>query len=138
MGGLRFLAAGTVASALLAATATGAFAGTAPATGPSATSCPGTFQVLNRDRIGTLKLAADERSPAHLVFNRTPVTSKLRDSIAADLAARGLPVLRSALGNRAGFAHAFAAGLGVTEAAPRSTAAAELRALLDELRELTG
>ncbi len=87
---------------------------------------------------GTLKLAADERSPAHLVFNRTPVTSKLRDSIAADLAARGLPLLRSALGNRAGFAHAFAAGLGVTEAAPRSTAAAELRALLDELRELTG
>jgi chromosome partitioning protein len=86
---------------------------------------------------GTLKLAADERCPAHLMFNRTPPTSKLRDAIAADLAARGLPILRSALGNRAGFAHAFAAGLGVTEAAPRSTAAAELRALLDELRELT-
>lgn len=86
---------------------------------------------------GTLKLAADERRPAHLVFNRTPATSKLRDAIAADLAARKLPLLRSALGNRAGFAHAFAAGLGVTEAAPRSTAAAELRALLDELRELT-
>ena len=87
---------------------------------------------------GTLKLAADERRPAHLMFKRTPATSKMRDGIAADLAARGLPVLRSALGNRAGFAHAFAAGLGVTEAAPRSTAAAELRALLDELRELTG
>ena len=87
---------------------------------------------------GTLKLAADERCPAHLMFNRTPPTSKLRDAIATDLAARGLPLLRSALGNRAGFAHAFAAGLGVTEAAPRSTAAAELRALLDELRELTG
>ena len=41
-------------------------------------------------------------------------------------------------GNRAGFAHAFAAGLGVTEAAPRSTAASELRALLAELQELTG
>ena len=38
----------------------------------------------------------------------------MRDAIAADLAARSLPVLRSALGNRAGFAHAFAAGLGVT------------------------
>ncbi len=86
---------------------------------------------------GTLKLAADERRPAHLMFNRTPPTSKLRDAIAADLATRRLPLLRSALGNRAGFAHAFAAGLGVTEAAPRSTAAAELRALLDELRELT-
>jgi chromosome partitioning protein len=87
---------------------------------------------------GTLKLAADERRPAHLMFNRTPPTSKLRDAIAADLAARGLPLLRSALGNRAGFAHAFAAGLGVTEAAPRSTAAAELRALLAELQELMG
>ena len=39
--------------------------------------------------------------------------------------------------NRAELAHAFAAGLGVTEAAPRSTAAAELRALLIELQELT-
>ena len=86
---------------------------------------------------GTLKLATDERRRAHLMFNRTPPTSKLRDAIAADLGGRGLPLLRSALGNRAGFAHAFAAGLGVTEAAPRSSAAAELRALLDELRELT-
>jgi chromosome partitioning protein len=72
------------------------------------------------------------------MFNRTPPTSKLRDAIAADLAARSMPVLRSALGNRTGFAHAFAAGLGITEAAPRSTAAAELRALLEELQELTG
>ena len=87
---------------------------------------------------GTLKLAADERRRAHLMFNRTPPTSKLRDAIAADLAGRELPLLRSTLGNRAGFAHAFAAGLGVTEAAPRSTAAAELRALLAELEELTG
>jgi chromosome partitioning protein len=87
---------------------------------------------------GTLRLAADERSPAHLMFNRTPPTSKLRDAITADLGARNLPLLRSALGNRAGFAHAFAAGLGVTEAAPRSTAAAELRALLAELQELMG
>ena len=86
---------------------------------------------------GTLRLAADERRPAHLMFNRTPPTSKLRDAIAADVASRKLPLLRSTLGNRAGFAHAFAAGLGVTEAAPRSTAAAELRALLTELEELT-
>ena len=86
---------------------------------------------------GTLRLAQEERRPAHLLFNRAPPTSKLRDAIAADLASRGLPVLQSALGNRTSFAHAFAAGLGVTEAAPRSTAAAELRALLAELQELT-
>jgi chromosome partitioning protein len=85
---------------------------------------------------GTLRLAAEERRPAHLMFNRTPPASKLRDAIATDLAGRRLPLLRSTLGNRAGFAHAFAAGLGVTEVAPRSTAAAELRALLAELQEL--
>jgi chromosome partitioning protein len=87
---------------------------------------------------GTLKLAAEERRPAHLMFNRAPPASKLRDAIAADIAGRALPVLRSALGNRAGFAHAFAAGLGVTEAAPRSTAAGEMRAVVAELQELTG
>jgi chromosome partitioning protein len=37
------------------------------------------------------------------------------------------------LGNRIGFAGAFAKGLGVTEAAPRSVAAAELRAVLAEI-----
>jgi chromosome partitioning protein len=87
---------------------------------------------------GTLALAGEEKRRAHLMFNRAPPTSRLRDAIAADLAVRRLPLLRSSLGNRAGFAHAFAAGLGVTEAAPRSTAAAELRMLLAELQELTG
>ena len=86
---------------------------------------------------GTLNLAKEERRTAHLLFNRVPPISKLRDVITADLADRRQPLLRSALGNRAVFAHAFAAGLGVTEAAPRSTAAAELRALLAELQELT-
>jgi chromosome partitioning protein len=86
---------------------------------------------------GTLALAGEERRSAQLVFNRVPPTSRLRETIEADLSARRLPLLRSALGNRAGFAHAFAAGLGVTEAAPRSTAAAEMRALLAELLELT-
>ena len=54
------------------------------------------------------------------------------------LGARTRSLANKTLGNRAGFAHAFAAGLGVTEAAPRSMAAAELRALLAELQELTG
>jgi chromosome partitioning protein len=87
---------------------------------------------------GTIRLAAEERRPAHLMFNRTPSASRLRDAISADLCQRQVPLLRATLGNRAGFAHAFAAGLGVTEAAPRSTAAAELRTLLAELQELTG
>jgi chromosome partitioning protein len=86
---------------------------------------------------GTLKLAAAEHRPARLVLNRMPPASRLGEMVKADLAARGLPLLRASVGNRTGFAIAFAAGLGVTEAAPRSTAAAELRAVLEELRELT-
>ncbi len=85
---------------------------------------------------GTLKLAAEERRRAAIVLNRVPATSRLRDSIVADLTGRGLTLLRTGIGNRAGFAHAFAQGLGITEAAPRSTGARELRALLDEVMEL--
>ncbi|HEY1934634.1 MAG TPA: ParA family partition ATPase [Acetobacteraceae bacterium] len=86
---------------------------------------------------GTLKLAAAERRPARLLLNRMPPASRLGETVKADLVARGLPLLRASVGNRTGFAIAFAVGLGVTEAAPRSTAAAELRAVLEELRELT-
>jgi chromosome partitioning protein len=86
---------------------------------------------------GTLALAAAERRPARVVLNRVPPASKLGETVKADLATRKLPLLHAAIGNRTGFATAFAAGLGVTEAAPRSSAAAELRALLDEIREIT-
>jgi chromosome partitioning protein len=86
---------------------------------------------------GTLKLAAEEKRPAAIMLNRVPATSRLRDTIAADLKRLKLPLLRSGLGNRTGFASAFAEGLGVSEAAPRSTAAAELRELLDELLRMT-
>jgi chromosome partitioning protein len=85
---------------------------------------------------GTLKLAAEEGKQAKLVLNRAPSTSRLRQAVEADMAARKLPAMKSALGNRTGFATAFAEGLGVTEAAPRSAAAAELRHLLDEISRL--
>jgi chromosome partitioning protein len=87
---------------------------------------------------GTLKLAADEGKQARLVLNRAPSGSRLREAVEADMAARKLPTLKSALGNRTGFASAFAVGLGVTEAAPRSTAAAEIRLLLDEISRMIG
>lgn len=81
----------------------------------------------------TLKLAADEGRAARLLLNRVPVASRLRDAVRADIAARGLPALRSEVGNRTAFALAFAEGLGVIETEPRSPAAEELRALVDEL-----
>ena len=87
---------------------------------------------------GTLKLAADEGKDAKLVVNRAPSTSRLREDVERDMAKRKLPILKSVLGNRTGFAAAFAEGLGVTEAAPRSAAATELRRLLDEITVITG
>ncbi len=79
---------------------------------------------------GTLKLAAEEKRPACLILNRVPTGSRLRDTTDHELQARGLAVLPAVLGNRAVFSHAFAEGLGVTESAPRSRAAVELRAVL--------
>ena len=77
---------------------------------------------------GTLKLAAEERRPATFLFNRTPAASRLRTRLEAEIAARQLSLLPVALANRAGYANAFADGLGVTEAGPTTQAAAELRA----------
>jgi chromosome partitioning protein len=65
---------------------------------------------------GTLKLAFTEGRRAVLVLNR---------------------VLDQALGNRTAYATAFAEGLGVTEAAPRSAAADELRSLVAQIRKVT-
>jgi chromosome partitioning protein len=87
---------------------------------------------------GTLKLAATEKRRTAVVLNRLPASGKLRESVIAQLRASGHPLLTATIGNRTGFASAFANGLGVTEAAPRSTAANELRGLLAELLELVG
>jgi chromosome partitioning protein len=87
---------------------------------------------------GTLKLAADEKRPARLVLNRAPGAGKLRRDIEAEIARRGYERLAHALGNRTGFAGAFAQGLGVTETAPKSVAATELLAVLAEIEGIVG
>ena len=85
---------------------------------------------------GTLKLAAEEKRKTALVFNRAPAASRLRKRLEAEIAARGLTLLSVALANRAGYANAFADGLGVTEAGPTTQAAEELRAAAAALKEL--
>ncbi len=87
---------------------------------------------------GTLALAAAERRPVRLLFNRAPASGRLRGEIAAEIARRGLPMLSAVVGNRAGIAAAFARGLGVTETAPRSVAAAEVLALVAEIEGIVG
>ncbi|MBV8913378.1 MAG: ParA family protein [Acetobacteraceae bacterium] len=87
---------------------------------------------------GTLKLAADEKRPACIVLNRVPATGKQRETMERELRERRLTLLPTYLGNRAAFSQAFAQGLGVTEAAPRTQAASELRALLDAMLQMVG
>ena len=85
---------------------------------------------------GTLKLAAAENRRAAIVLNRVPSSGKLRVAMAALLQRDGKPLLTATIGNRIAFATAFAEGLAVTETAPRSIGANELRALLNELLEM--
>lgn len=85
---------------------------------------------------GTLKLAADERRRACIVLNRVPSTGKQRETMERELHARGFALLAAALGNRAAFSQAFAQGLGVVEAAPRTPAAAEMRAVVETMLPL--
>jgi chromosome partitioning protein len=66
------------------------------------------------------------------VFNQTTLGESVR-SIVRNC---GLPVLKTTLGFRHDFQYAFAAGMGVTQFAPTSTAADEMRALVDELLAL--
>lgn len=85
---------------------------------------------------GTLKLAAEEKRPACLVLNRVAGGTKLREVVDRELHGRGLVALPSVLGNRTAFSLAFAQGLGVTEWAPKTVAAAELQALADALMRI--
>lgn len=78
---------------------------------------------------GTRRLAAAERRPLRALLNRVPAQGKMRDRVVAALAEQEIALLEQWLGNRAQFGAAFLDGLSVTEAAPRSVAAAEMRAL---------
>lgn len=85
---------------------------------------------------GTLKLAAEEKRKTVLVFNRAPAASRLRKKLEAEIAARRLTLLSVVLANRAGYANAFADGLGVTESGPSSVAAEEVREAAKALKLL--
>ena len=81
----------------------------------------------------TLKMARDERRRPLVVLNRVPPRSGLTDRIAGDLAESGAPIAAARIGNRIALVRAMAAGLGVTESAGASLAAAEIGALARDL-----
>lgn len=74
---------------------------------------------------------------AWTVINGRTRTALSRSTRAA-LERAALPVLSASLGQRVAFAEALAVGQGVTDYAPSSTAASELRTLADEISELLG
>ncbi|HEY8613769.1 MAG TPA: ParA family partition ATPase [Roseomonas sp.] len=82
----------------------------------------------------TLEVAAAERRPVALMLNRVPAQGRAAQEVAATLAKRKLPLLPASFGNRTAFAASFAEGLGVLEAAPRSQAAVEAKALAEAIR----
>ena len=82
---------------------------------------------------GTVQLARAEKRSIRLLLNRAPSASKLRSMVEREAKAAGYTVLGSTLGNRAGFANAFAQGMGAVEAAPKSVAAQEMLGLLREI-----
>jgi chromosome partitioning protein len=86
---------------------------------------------------GTRRLAAEEKRPLRALLNRVPAQGKMRDRVAAALEEMEVPLLQQCLGNRAHFASAFLDGLAVTEAAPRSPAAAEAQALAEAVLALS-
>jgi chromosome partitioning protein len=82
---------------------------------------------------GTLKLATAEKRTCRVVLNRAPASGALLTRIVDQIEKSGAPRLAASLGNRVGFATAFAQGLGVTEMTPKSVAAKELIAVMDEI-----
>jgi chromosome partitioning protein len=66
------------------------------------------------------------------------VRGRLLDATRAALARDGAPLLDASLGNRSAFAMAMAAGLGVTESAPKGLAAEEVRGIAAALRPWIG
>jgi chromosome partitioning protein len=85
----------------------------------------------------TLDLAAAEKVPALLVFNRVPPRANLTEAMAAEAKSLGARIARTRLGNRVAFAAALADGQAVGESQPRGRAAQEIAALAKEILRLT-
>ena len=86
----------------------------------------------------TLELAAAEKVPVLLVFNRVPPRAKLTEAMTAEAERLGAQVATTRIGNRVAFAAALAAGQAVNESHPRGRAAQEIAALAEDVLERAG
>jgi chromosome partitioning protein len=78
-------------------------------------------------------LLEQENAAAMLVLNRVPYRARLADDLIVELKKGRTPIARSALGNRVAFAASLMEGKGITEWAPSSVGAAEIKLLADEI-----
>ena len=81
----------------------------------------------------TMELARKAKVPALVVLNRVPPRGRVADAMRAKLADDGLDTAATNVGNRVGFAASMLEGRTVIETAASSPAAAEVRALADEV-----
>ncbi|MFN3701014.1 MAG: ParA family partition ATPase [Alphaproteobacteria bacterium] len=83
----------------------------------------------------TIKTAQDEDTQALIVLNRIDTRTKLNAAIADKLVELDTKVAKASLGNRVAYAASMMEGKGVTETEKSSAAAAEINALLKELKK---
>lgn len=81
----------------------------------------------------TVDLANRSGVPPLLVLNRVPARARLNDEVIAAAKRANWPLATATLGNRVSFAASLLTGRGVTEEAPSSLAAAEMRLLAREV-----
>ncbi len=81
----------------------------------------------------TVQLARSAGVPVLIVLNRVPARANIVQIMRGQLAEQELPVAQTTLGNRVAFAASMLEGLTVLESEPHSTAAAEIRALAEEI-----
>jgi len=86
----------------------------------------------------TMALAAGERRPARVVWNRVPPRGKVIEEARTALDEAGHAALPASLGNRSAFTQSMHRGLGVVETEPRGRAALEVAALVAAIRERLG
>lgn len=82
----------------------------------------------------TVEICKAEDVPCHVMLNRVSPNSKLAQQISRELSSR----LKALLGNRVVFASSLLEGRCVTETAPSSQAAQEVRILASEISGLIG
>ncbi len=86
----------------------------------------------------TAELVGAAGKPALFVVNRAPARARVADMIRKEIKRQGLPLARVEIGNRTAFSESVSAGMGVTETAPSSKAADEIRAIASEIMSIVG